>query len=245
MPKEPKRSPAEVELPFEYDFEHPAEEVLTGYAGIPLFVRAVRSFAVPGSVKRQLHLKQRQRGFDEATYVESFLVLNAPGGECLEEEGRPEGAGPLRYVAIRVRKRQGELFSDGSEFRYFVVATNQWEGSAKKLLEWHREKAASIEALHDVLKNELAAAVMPCGRFGANAAWLRLALLTHNVLTGLKRIALRPEWLEARPKRLRFHFFFSPGRLIHHARRLLARVGRRAWELLEWAEAWRLLPAPS
>jgi hypothetical protein len=160
-----------------------------------------------------------------------------------EEEDRPEGAGPLRYIAIRVRKRQGELFADGSEFRYFVVASNQWEWSAKKLLEWQREKAGSIEALHDVLKNELAAGVMPCGRFGANAGWLRMAVLTHNVLTGLKRIALKPEWLEARPKRLRFHFFFSPGKLIHHARRLLARVGRRAAELVEWAEAWQLLPA--
>lgn len=68
---------------------------------------------------------------------------------------------------------------------------------------------------------------MPCGRFGANAAWLRLALLAHNVLTGLKRIALRPEWLEARLKRLPFHFFFySPGKLIHHARRLASQRER-------------------
>jgi hypothetical protein len=87
-----------------------------------------------------------------------------------EEEERPEETGPLRYVAIRVRKRQEELFVDGSEAPYFAVATNQSEWSAKKLLEWHREKAGSIEALHDVLKNELAAGVMPCGRFGANAA---------------------------------------------------------------------------
>jgi hypothetical protein len=475
LPKKPKRSPAEGELPFEYDWE-PAEEVLTAYAGIPLFVRAARSLGVPASVKRCLEVKQRERGFDEATCVESFLVLNALGGECLddferlredrglaemlghelpspgaarnflyafhdperieqaqrelpagqvsyipsegvrlralaqvnqdlvqeigrrcadqkiatvdldatpiesfkqeakptyeggkgyqpllalwaetdlaladefrdgnvpahvaplpttkrafaalpesvrefyfrgdsgcwdhelvnwlrdeqrpdgprgpitfgisvrmtphlkkhilrladifwkpyredseavsecadltnywpEEEDRPEGAGPLRYVAIRVKRRQGELFADGSEFRYFAVATNRWDWSAKKLLEWRREKAGSIEALHDVLKNELAAGVMPCGRFGANAAWLRLAILTHNVPTGLKRIALKPEWLAARPKRLRFHFFFSPGKLIRHARRLLARVGRRALELGEWAEAWRLLPA--
>ena len=161
-----------------------------------------------------------------------------------EEEDRPEGAGPLRYVAIRIRKRQGALFADGAEYRYFTVASNQWEWEAKKLLDWHREKAGSIEALHDVLKNELAAGVMPCGRFGANAAWLRLAVITHNVLTALKRIALKPEWLRARPKRLRFHFFFSPGKLIHHARRVLARVARRAAELSEWSDAWRLLPLP-
>jgi hypothetical protein len=74
---------------------------------------------------------------------------------------------------------------------------------------------------------------------------LRLAVMTHNVLTGLKRIALKPEYLRARPKRLRFQIFCSPGKLIHHARRLLARVGRRLEELIEWAEAWALLPAPA
>jgi hypothetical protein len=38
-----------------------------------------------------------------------------------------------------------------------------------------------------------AGGVMPCGRFGANAAWLRLAVLTCNVLTALKRLALPRE----------------------------------------------------
>lgn len=162
-----------------------------------------------------------------------------------EEEERPEGAGPLRYIAIRMRKKQGELFADGSEARYFAVASNQWEWEAARLLKWHREKAGTIEALHDVLKNELAAGVMPCGRFGANAAWLRLAVMTHNVMTALKRIALPEHWLRARPKRLRFQIFISPGKLIQHARQMLLRVGRVREQLAEWAEALRLLPAPA
>ena len=162
-----------------------------------------------------------------------------------EEEDRPEGAGPLRYVAIRIRRRQGELFADGSEAKYFVVVSNEWEWGAKKLLEWHREKAGSIEALHDVVKNELAGGVMPCGRFGANAAWLRLSLITHNVLTALKRIGLPEPWLKARPKRLRFQMFCSPGRLVRHARRLLLRVHRLKAQLAEWNQVWRLLPVTS
>jgi hypothetical protein len=44
-----------------------------------------------------------------------------------EEEDRPEGAGPLRYIAIRMRKRQGELFADGSEEKHFAVGSNQWD----------------------------------------------------------------------------------------------------------------------
>lgn len=476
LPKKPKQSPAEGELPFEYDWE-PAEEVLTAYAGIPLFVRAARSFGVPQSVERNLSLKQRQRGFDEATYVESFLVLNALGGDCLEDFDRlredagmaemlghglpsPEAArkflyqfhdesrieaaqrelvvgqvsyipseseplrglaqvnqdvvqaigrrcadqkiatidvdatvieswkreakpvyqggtgyqpvlavwaevdlavadefrdgnvgaqmallgvtkrafaalpetveqrcfrgdsacyeqtlmkwlrnrqredGPegfigfaisarmseslrdkirmlpeagwrayredaqvtceyaelpwdpmerkvdevldqVRYLVIRVRQRQGGLFEDGTLSRHFAVVTNRFDFDGKRLLEWHREKAGSIEALHQTLKNELSAGVMPCSRFGANAAWLRLAVITHNVLTGLKRVALKPDYLRARPKRLRFQIFCSPGKLIHHARSVIAKVRRKAAELAEWAEAWALLPSPA
>jgi hypothetical protein len=115
-------------------------------------------------------------------------------------------------------------------------------GEAKKLLEWHCEKAGLIEAVPDVVRNELAGGVMPCARFGANAAWLRLALLTHNVLTALKRIGLPEPWLRARPKWLRFQIFCSAGRLVHHARRVLLRVHRWREQLAEWLEVWRLLP---
>ncbi len=84
MPLKSKRSPAEGDFLFEID-EEPTDECLTALGGIPLFVRTARSLDVPGSVKRNLALKQRERGFDEATYVESFLVLNAAGGDCLDD----------------------------------------------------------------------------------------------------------------------------------------------------------------
>jgi hypothetical protein len=64
---------------------NPLRACVTGLGGIPLLVRAARSLDVPGSVQRHLRVKQRERGFDEATYVESFLVLNAAGGDCLED----------------------------------------------------------------------------------------------------------------------------------------------------------------
>jgi hypothetical protein len=476
MGLKPRKSPAEGEFLFELD-EQPLDETVTALGGVPLFVRAVRSLDVPGSVKRHLHLKQRERGFDEATYVESFLVLNAVGGDCVEDferlqedpglaemlghdvpspaaalkflyrfhdeaaieqaqqelpvgqvsyipaeneplrglaqvnqdvvqelgrrcpdqkiatidldatvieswkreakatyeggngyqpmlalwaemnvgladqfrdgnvpaiqdplsvarrafaalpetveeryfrgdaacyesellswlrneqreqgpagfigfavgvpmvkplkdeilalapeawqpyreesevelqcanvpyypEERPENEyrEPLRYVAIRVRRRQGELFGDGSDAKYFAVATNLWDWAPKKLLVWHREKAGSIEALHDVLKNELAGGVMPCGRFGANAAWFRLAVLTHNIFTGLKRLALPAELLTARPKRLRFLILNTPGKLIHHARRTLLRLAHTANRFSAWRRAFGAMPLPA
>src|SRR6266436_4930587 len=144
-----------------------------------------------------------------------------------------------------IRKRQGELFADGAEAKHFAVASNVWEWETKRLLEWHREKAGTIEAIHDVLKNELAAGVLPCSRFGANAAWLRLAVLTHNVLTALKRLALPAELLAARPKRLRFLIFNTAGRLVHHARRTVLRLATSMQRLAEFLEALRLLSLPA
>jgi hypothetical protein len=91
-----------------------------------------------------------------------------------------------------------------------------------------------------VLKNELAAGVMPCARFGANAAWLRMAVLTHNLITALKRMALPEQYLSARPKRLRFLIFNTAGRILHHARRTLCRIADVGWR--DWL---RLMPMPA
>jgi hypothetical protein len=152
---------------------------------------------------------------------------------------------PLRYVAVRVRPRQGDLFADGTAVKHFAVLSNVWEWDGARLLQWHREKAGTIEHIHDVVKNDLAGGVLPCGRFGANAAWLRLALLAHNVLTALKRLALPPDLLTARPKRLRFLVFSVPGRLITHARQLWLRLATTRARLAQWIEAVQLLPAPT
>jgi len=170
--------------------------------------------------------------------------------ECAQVDYFPEETAknryrePLRYVAIRIRKKQQALFADGSTVKHYAVATNLWDWAPKKLLQWHREKAGSIEAAHDVIKNELAGGVMPCGRFGANAAWLRLAVITYNVLTALKRLALPAELLAARPKRLRFLIFNTPGKLIHHARRTILRLARSWNRFTNWHGALRLLPLP-
>jgi hypothetical protein len=109
MPLKSKPSPAEGEFLFEID-EEPTEECLTALGGVPLFVRTARSLDVPGSVKRNLALKQGDRGFDEATYIESFLVLNAAGGDCLEDFDclrEDRGLAAMLGHEVPARKRRG------------------------------------------------------------------------------------------------------------------------------------------
>jgi len=77
-------SPTQQRLGFDYDEGH-AEQGLTALAGIPVLLQAFRSLDLPRSVARHLSIKQRQRGLDEASYVESFVILNAAGGECLDD----------------------------------------------------------------------------------------------------------------------------------------------------------------
>lgn len=128
-----------------------------------------------------------------------------------------------RYLAVRIQKRQGSLFADGSTVRYFAVVTNRTdEGLA--ILQWHRQKAGTVEHTHHVLKAELAAAALPSGKFGENAAWFRLNVLTYNLLTALKRLTLPRDLRTARPKRLRFLLFNTVGKVITHARRTLLRL---------------------
>ena len=134
---------------------------------------------------------------------------------------------PYRYLAIRVRSPQGVLFSDGTGVKLFAVVTNDWQRGGQELLQWHRGKAGTVEQSHRVVKDELAAGVYPSGKFGANAAWLRLQVLTANLLVLLKATALDEQYRHARPKRLRFAIFNHVGRVVSHARQVLMRVFQR------------------
>jgi hypothetical protein len=144
----------------------------------------------------------------------------------------PKDAPALRYLAVRFTPSQGKLFEDDAGPKHLAVVTNR-EGMIEELVRWHWQKAGTIERVHDIVKNELGGGVLPCGRFGANAAWFRLALLTYNILSGLKSVVLPPRLKDARPKRLRFEVFVQPAVLVAHARTLVAKLRDRAGRALE------------
>ena len=131
---------------------------------------------------------------------------------------------PYRYVAIRIRRQQGELFEDGSKVRHYAVVSNRWDMEGRTLLEWQRGKAGTIEQVHDILTHDLAGGKFPSAKQGTNAAWLRLQVITYNLLQLLKKSALSEEYANAHPKRLRFAIFTMMGRLVSHSGRMLLRI---------------------
>jgi hypothetical protein len=148
---------------------------------------------------------------------------------------------PYRYLAVRIRRQQGELFEDGEKLRHFAVVSNIWDMDGQELFEWQRGKAGTIEHIHHILDNELAAGIYPSTKHGANAAWLRIQVLTHNLLQLLKAVGLSQEYATARPKRLRFAVFTQFGRVINHAGRTLLRIASSAWEGLIRTAYYRIL----
>ena len=185
------------------------------------------------SVPASSGLARRMRGLDEAAWqlercdegvLRHWAVLDyLPDGAIDQPEGVVRR---LRYIAIRISRKQGSLFADGETVKHVCVVTNRDDpegGDAGDLLRWHRGKAGTVEHAHDVLRNELAAAALPSQKFGANAAWFRLNVVLYNLLSAFKRLGLPEELHRIRPKRLRFLVLNTLARLICHARERVLR----------------------
>ena len=67
-------------------------------------------------------------------------------------------------------------------------------------MDWHREKAGTVEHTHDEVKNELGGGHVPSQRFGVNSAWFKIALLTYNMVSAIKGLCLEGEERTARMK---------------------------------------------
>ncbi len=62
---------------------------------------------------------------------------------------------------------------------------------------------------------------LPFADFAANAAWLELALLAHDITVWTQQLCLDGAHAICEPKRLRYRILHVAGRLTRHARRLI------------------------
>ena len=86
---------------------------------------------------------------------------------------------------------------------------------------WQRERCGKSEEVHRILKEDLAGGHVISHRFGANAFWWNVAVLSLSVHSLAKRLLLPGKVRSCRPKTLRFLFYTSIGRMVRHARRVV------------------------
>jgi hypothetical protein len=177
--------------------KHPEREREPG-GRIGFAISAVMSAALREAVEQVAEKEWRTITTEADGTLRQWAEVAFVPGEAGERKDRQ----PLRYVGLRLLKPQGVLFADGSDRHHHAVATNlDWAGD--RLLAWQREKAGTIEHVHDEVKNALGGGHMPCQHFNVNAAWFKLSLVAYNVVSAVRRLALNETERTARLKRFR------------------------------------------
>jgi hypothetical protein len=160
------------------------------------------------------------------------------------EKGEKKDSKPLRYVGLRLLKVQGALFRDGSDRHHHAVVTNlEWDGG--RLLQWHREKAGTVEHVHDEVKNGLAGAHVPSQLMGVNAAWFKFNLITYNLISAIKGLCLGPEERTARMKKFRLLVIHLAGRLNRNGCVLRLRFCATPESIARVEKIWEVFDLPT
>ena len=126
------------------------------------------------------------------------------------------GAVPVRLIVRRVRPTPGTQLALFASYSYHAFITDR-QGDVLELEAGHRRHAEIENAIRD-LKYGVGLNHLPSGRFAANAAWLAVQVMAHNLARWTGRIAL--EEPVATTKTLRRRFFSLAGRITRKARRL-------------------------
>lgn len=125
-----------------------------------------------------------------------------------------------RLIVRRVRPTPGSQLALDVVFDYHAIFTDR-DGDMLDIEADHRAHAVIELAIRDLKAGGLAH--VPSGIFAANAAWLGLAVLAHN-LGRWTLAAAGPDWQSATTRTLRTKLTSMPARLVHSARRLKLRA---------------------
>ena len=124
--------------------------------------------------------------------------------------GEPDTA-PVRLIVRRVRPTPGSQLALFASYSAFITDR---EGDTLELEADHRRHAEIENAIRD-LKYGVGLNHLPSGRFAANAAWLAVQVLAHNLARWTSRIGLGEQVVTTRT--LRRRFFALVGRLTRSA----------------------------
>ena len=158
-------------------------------------------------------------------------------------QNEPDAA-PVRLIVRRVKPTPGSQLALFATYSYHGCITDR-DGESLELEADHRRHAEIENAIRD-LKYGVGLNHLPSGRFAANAAWLAVQVMAHNLARWTARIGLGEQIVTT--KTLRRRFFALVGRITRSARRLTLHLPR----LWPWEEKvsralarLRALPLPA
>jgi hypothetical protein len=187
-------------------------------------------------------LYKEVNGQKEETGQEWAEVPYVPGAICHSKKGRSYRYLGIREVFINRQSSGTEVQAslpfptmalNNKSYKIFGLVTNMdWDG--EELIHWSRKRCGNSEHVHSEMKEALCGGQLPSGKFGANAAWWWMMILSLNVVAILKKLALPSKWAGSRMKKIRFWLINIPGRAILKGKELIIRLTRDhpAMELL-------------
>ena len=133
----------------------------------------------------------------------------------------------MRLIVRRVKPTPGSQLALFVNYSYHRFITDR-DGDTLALEADHRRHAEIENAIRD-LKYGVGLNHLPSGRFAANAAWLAVQVIAHNLARWTTRIGLGEQVVTT--KTLRRRFCSLAGRLTRSARRLTLHLPKRwPWE---------------
>ena len=141
--------------------------------------------------------------------------------EYIPFQAEPDAA-TVRLIVRRVKPTPGSQLALFANYSYHAFITDR-DGDTRELEADHRRHAEIENAIRD-LKYGVGLNHLPSGRFPANAAWLAIQVMAHNLARWTARIGLGEPVVTT--KTLRRRFFSLAGRLTRSARRLTLHLPR-------------------
>ena len=151
-----------------------------------------------------------------------LLHHRPPVQSARSHRGHTRGGQPIPYWMEGAADVAETTYTPGSQlalfasYSYHAFITDR-EGDTLELEADHRRHAEIENAIRD-LKYGVGLNHLPSGRFAANAAWMAVQVLAHNLARWTSRIGLGEQVVTTRT--LRRRFFALAGRLTRSARRL-------------------------
>jgi hypothetical protein len=188
-------------------------------------VDACRRAGVRFSITAKLHkggIYNAIAAIDDDAWVPIPYFLD--GADVAETSYRPFGQpNEVRLIVRRVPPTPGSQLAMFTHYAYHAFICDR-DGDMLVLEADHRRHAEVENTIRD-LKYGVGLNHMPSGRFGANAAWLGLNVIAHNLMRWTGRIALAEALLTTGTIRRRY--IRIPGHLTRRARGLQLHLARR------------------